>query len=249
MQNSILRHIYYTPLDSMTWCATAQVQPPLQSIVWPTLFQPLAPNILCSYHVRLHDFYWQQHSSQRKLSALKNAANKRQQQRSGVRLLLQYLLSKLGITDTLDESQFPYRLVNSRYYVCFSHSGNSQLNDKVAVVISLRHAVGIDIEVQDVAWHVAQRFYHPNEIASLNKLSIAERAHISKYLWQLKESFIKIHQYKLAQGLGIDYSYTIPKLIDSITAHDFAMTPIIIKNKHTDYQITILPLQQVVVIF
>jgi len=51
------------------------------------------------------------------------ARKQRQQQRQGVRQLLKELLKKLAIDDTLDESSFPYRLVNSQHYVCFSHTG------------------------------------------------------------------------------------------------------------------------------
>lgn len=167
---------------------------------------------------------------------------KRQQQRNGVRQLLQLLLDKLGITDSLDDSCFPYRLSNSRHYVCFSHSVN-----KIAVVISTRRAIGIDIEVQDIAWHIAQRFYHPSEIAILAELPIEQRAIISKLLWQLKESFIKIHQYKLAQGLGLSYVSIIPELINSFDRDN--RLPVIINDSKTGYQIAILALQQTVIVF
>lgn len=250
MQNLTLRHIHYTQLDPVTWCATAQVSPQLQpqpKSLWANLLQPLAPNALCSYPIRLYDFYWQHCTSPAPLTALKNAANKRQRQRNGVRLLLQSLLSKLDIIDTLDESQFPYRLANNRHYVCFSHSGNSRLNDKVAVVISRQRTVGIDIETQDVAEPVAQRFYHPSEMGILAELPIERRVIISRYLWQLKESFIKVYQYKLAQGLGMNYAPIIPLLTGSLTQD--ANVPFIINEDSTGYQIVILPLQQTIIVF
>ena len=247
MQNLTLRHIHYTQLDPTTWCATAQVSSQLPLRLWDKPQQPLASNILYSHPVKLHSFYWRHCPFQAPLSAIKDAANKRQQQRNGVRLLLQDLLSKLAIIDTLDDSQFPYRLENNRYYVCFSHSGNSRLNDKVAVVISHRRPVGIDIETQDVAWQVAQRFYHPSEIAILAELSIEQRIAISKYLWQIKESFIKVYHYKLAQGLGMDYTSLIPALMNSFTQE--SCSPIIINTSKTGYQIAILPFQQTVVVF
>jgi 4'-phosphopantetheinyl transferase len=247
MQNLTLRHIHYTQLDPTTWCATAQVSSQLTLRLWAKPRQPLAPNIFCSHPIELHAFYWRRCSFQTPLSAIKNAAKKRQQQRNGVRLLLQGLLSKLSIIDTLDDCQFPYRLESSRYYVCFSHSGNSRLNDKVAVVISHRRTVGIDIETQDVAWHVAQRFYHPSEIAILAELPIEQRVIISRYLWQLKESFIKIYHYKLAQGLGMDYTSFIPALMDSFDRDN--RLPVIINDSKTGYQIAILPFQQTVVVF
>lgn len=209
-------------------------------------------------------------SQSAQLSVREIAYNRRQQQRQGVRLLLQKLMTKLAISDSLDESRFPYRLIESNYYVCFSHSA-----DKVAVVISQRRAVGIDIESHNIAWSVVQRFYHANEIALLTALSDAHRTLIAKYLWQLKESFIKIHQYKLTQGLAIDYSPIITELLASVhqpqrlTAAKLILvelaTPIsiltpVLKSvatvapitdckQQSHYHIALLPLQQSLVVF
>lgn len=167
--------------------------------------------------------------------------HKREQQRSGVRQLLQFLLDELGIDDILNDAQFPYQLSNSGYYVCFSHSG-----DKVAVALSKYRAIGIDIEVQDIPWHVAERFYDDNEVDALAQLTNHEHASVSRLLWQIKESFIKIHQYKLAQGLGKDYSYLIPDLTNN-TQTESLLT--IIADCQTDYHLAVLPPQQTVVIF
>lgn len=168
--------------------------------------------------------------------------NKREQQRGGVRQLLQQLLNKLSIKDKLDDTQFPYQLIDNRYYVCFSHSANT-----VAVVLSTYRAIGVDIEVKGIAWHLVERFYHSNEYTILAMLPENERRLISKLLWQLKECFIKIHQYKLAQGLGMSYAALVPTIIDSIKNETLAL--VMLNDRHTSYQIAILPLQQTVVVF
>ncbi|MEC5211208.1 4'-phosphopantetheinyl transferase [Psychrobacter sp. PL15] len=271
MPITTLRHHCYTQLDPESWCATAQINPSISLLLKPSSSSALVLSktpIPCinsrasdlqtfdfrTFNLRTFDFYtfdfytlyWQVYHPNSALSTREIAYNARQQQRNGVRLLLQNLLSKIGIIDTLDQSEFPYRLMNSRYYVCFSHSGDKHLN-KVAVVVSTRCAVGIDIEVQEVAWRVAQRFYHANELAILAELASSKRDRVCRLLWQLKESFIKIYQYKLAQGLGIDYAALIPAL-SSITAQDERSSVIINDNK-TNYQIAVLPYQQTVVIF
>ncbi|GAF61209.1 phosphopantethiene-protein transferase domain family protein [Psychrobacter sp. JCM 18903] len=188
------------------------------------------------------------------------AQHQRHLQRKGVRLLLQQLLDELKLRDTLDESNFPYRLSSSKYYVCFSHTGNKNhdtnqntvqtinksLNSKVTVVISRHRPIGVDIETNHVAWHVAQRFYSEHEMAALQALSPLQRKIIAKLLWQIKESFIKIHQYKLAQGLGIDYSYLIADLVYAIREPSSLMVIVDIKS---DYRIAVLSAQQTIVIF
>ena len=243
-------HICYTQLDAVTWCATAPLLTPLSQLLpclWSEFSKPLALFIPLSYPIELNCLSWQICMVNNPLSVHELARIKRQQQRNGVRLLLKTLLHKLAIMDTLDESKFPYRLVNSGYYVCFSHSGNGYLNNSVAVVISRRRAVGIDIETQDIAWRVAQRFYHPLETTILAALPVSQRMVIAKWLWQFKESFIKIHQYKLAQGLGMDYVPIVLALIDALNEDDSSL--ILISDNQSDYQIAILPYQQTVVIF
>ena len=259
-----LTHIQYTQLDSMTWCATAQVSAPLSlhpREIWGKSVYLSAFNVLDIDFHKLCGANWRYFTLQSHLSVRDIAYNQRQQQRRGVRLLLEALLDKLAITDTLDESGFPYRLIESKYYVCFSHTGASHQNDidkdamhaknearnsQIAVAISRHHAVGIDIETNEVAWHVAKRFYHRNETAALQALPTPERSALIKLLWQIKESFIKIHQYKLAQGLGKDYSYLMPNLIDSMNEK----SPLIVMDDNqTDYRIAVLPLQQTLIIF
>lgn len=251
-----LHNIQYTQLDDMTWCAAAQVTAPAP-LNPPDSLNPLSHSALFSHN----------RTATASLSARELAHYQRQQQRAGVRLLLQSLLNRLDITDTLDDSDFPYRLINSQYYVCFSHTGaqsktihsknvstqrkNEKLSDdlsnKVAIVISAHRPAGIDIETNHVEWQVAQRFYHASEIAVLQKLSTVQRDTAAKLLWQLKESFIKIHQYKLAQGLGMDYSYLIADLINGNSKKKPPL--IVIKDTKSDYRIALLLSQQIVIVY
>lgn len=268
MQNLQLMGVKYTQLDPMTWCATAEVSETLPLYLREKQSKSAylsVSNITDMTFYQLHDANWHYYTAQSQMSVRDVAYNQRQQQRRGVRLLLKALLDKLAIADTLDESDFPYRLINSKYYVCFSHTGtgpkkerekDSEIdfgeanhktsNNKIAVVISRRHAVGIDIENNEVARNVAQRFYHPDEVAALLALSTSESRIMTKLFWQIKESFIKIFQYKLAQGLGMDYSYLLPSLVNQI---DEKLPVIIIDDDKADYRIAVLSSQQTVVIF
>ena len=233
MQTLNLHNIQYTQLNPMTWCATAQVTAPFSQNRVDLLSNSSVP------------------------SARETAYHQRMQQRAGVRLLLQSLLDKLNIIDSLDDTSFPYRLVDSQYYVCFSHTGASNkfatnenvlehLDNKVAVVISHHCPAGIDIEVNNVKWQVVQRFYHDNEIAILQTLPTVQRDIIAKSLWQIKESFIKIYHYKLAQGLGMDYSYLIADLIRGATSN----SPLLVfSDKKSNYYITLSISQQTVIVY
>ncbi|WP_201553911.1 MULTISPECIES: 4'-phosphopantetheinyl transferase superfamily protein [Psychrobacter] len=265
MPSSILNltHVQYTQLDPATWCATAQVSE--RSFLnfkrlWDELLLSSANNISQVDFQKIYELNWHYRLSPVSLSTREMAQRQRQLQRKGVRLLLQQLLSELKLRDTLDESNFPYRLSSSEYYVCFSHTGsknhdinqntvqtiNTSLNSKVTVVISRHRPIGIDIETNHVAWHVAQRFYSEHEMAALQALSPLQRKIIAKLLWQIKESFIKIHQYKLAQGLGVDYSYLIADLIHAIKEPSSLM---VIADIKSDYRIAVLSAQQTIVIF
>ena len=233
MQTLNLHNIQYTQLNPMTWCATAEVTAPFSQNRADLLSNSLIP------------------------SARETAYHQRLQQRAGVRLLLQSLLDKLNIIDSLDDISFPYRLVDSQYYVCFSHTGASSkfatneniiehLDNKVAVVISHHCPAGIDIEVNNVKWQVVQRFYHTNEIAILQTLPTVQRDIIAKLLWQIKESFIKIYHYKLAQGLGMDYSYLIADLIRGATSN----SPLLVfSDNKSNYYITLSLYQQTVIVY
>ncbi|MBB3106031.1 4'-phosphopantetheinyl transferase [Psychrobacter luti] len=260
-----LHDIQYSQLDSKTWCATAQV-----TASCPLIFSDLFSNSTLLLNANLSNINtdkfchitWHYYIPNASLSARKIAYEQRQQQRAGVRLLLQSLLNKLNINDSLDDLSFPYRLVNSQYYVCFSHTGRSSpntstqpsggkpfngLDNKVAVVISFHRPVGIDIETNNLEWRVAKRFYHMNEIAILQTLTFMQRDTVAKLLWQIKESFIKIHQYKLAQGLGMDYSYLITGLVNGI--EEQAQLSLAFNDDKTGYYLVLLPKRQTVIVY
>ena len=264
-----LRDIHYQQLDATTWYASAQIITPC-FLNYPVLLSDLPllfnPNLFLNTSVeKLRHMQWRQMQWYRiptvSLSTREIAHRQRQQQRTGVRLLLHSLLNKLEMIDTLNDASFPYRLANSQYYVCFSHTGAHNkiisnqhkknkpfdyLDNKVAVVISAHRPVGIDIEINAVKWQVAQRFYHANEMAILQTLPPTQRNIIAKLLWQIKESFIKIYQYKLTQGLGMDYSYLIADLINGATSK----SPLLdINNNKSNYRIALLPHQQTVIVY
>ena len=264
-----LRDIDYQQLDATTWYASAQIIMPC-FLNYPVLLSDLPllfnPNLFLDTSVeKLRHMQWRQMQWYRiptvSLSTREIAHRQRQQQRTGVRLLLQSLLNKLEMIDTLNDASFPYRLANSQYYVCFSHTGAHNkiisnqhkknkpfdyLDNKVAVVISAHRPVGIDIEINAVKWQVAQRFYHANEMSILQTLPPMQRNIIAKLLWQIKESFIKVFQYKLAQGLGKDYSHLIADLIKDATSNSPLLA---INDNKSNYRIALLYFQQIVIVY
>ncbi|MGM8891501.1 4'-phosphopantetheinyl transferase family protein [Psychrobacter sp. 1Y1] len=271
MLTSNLTQIQYTQLDTTTWCVTAQVSESISHLVTGRLWNKSLWLSSCntSYKniIKFSSLNWQYQvataAPRHSVPAL--ARKQRQQQRQGVRQLLQELLKKLEIDDTLDESSFPYRLVNSQHYVCFSHTDASsskqttesnqtnftRLHSKIAVVISRQRPAGIDIETNNIAWHVVKRFYSESELAILQELSTDQRERTAKLLWQIKESFIKVNQYTLAQGLGMDYSHLIPSLIEN----DKEINSTSVPNDSEDancqsvYRIAALQSQQTVIVF
>ena len=260
-----LTNVQLTQLNHETWCVTAQVNdlssPVGISNLWNNSYWLSAYPSSHIVFTELRHFEWHYHAVQKPRSKRSIARRQRQQQRQGVRQLLQALLNKLEINDTLDESSFPYRLSQSKYYVCFSHTAaqnkdefNKKSNQnigpisysKIAAVISRRRPAGIDIEHNNVDWHIAKRFYSDNEITILQTLPKNQRNYIAKLLWQIKESFIKVHQYTLAQGLGIDYSDVIPTLTDDINKDLITISH---TNDQSNYQIAVLQVDQTVVAF
>lgn len=128
-------------------------------------------------------------------------------QKKAVRVLLKWVMEQLNIDDKFDDNQFPFRFVNSGFYVCFTHSAN-----KVALVISDSN-IAIDIEEKNVPWKVAERFYHQEEVEYLSSLSIKNREVACQLLWKLKECMIKLNNEKLFVGISINYINYIPKLL------------------------------------
>tara|TARA_R110002110_G_scaffold205066_1_gene416645 strand:- start:38434 stop:39075 length:642 start_codon:yes stop_codon:yes gene_type:complete len=93
---------------------------------------------------------------------------------------------------------------------CFSRSANgkpqianaasklafnaSDSGDYLACAVTRSAAVGVDLEYcatkRDVL-RLAQRFFHPMEVARLESLSVADRQHAFHDYWTLKEAHIK----------------------------------------------------------
>ena len=142
-----LTHIQFTQLQPMTWCATAHVREIsyFRHQDWyKSLRQPTGnASYINSTYINTDTWdkcSWQYHLPSANLSVGDIARTQRQRQRQGVRLLLQQLLDHLALSDTLDESNFPYRLAKARYYVCFSHTGNksnSKLNENTNQTINV----------------------------------------------------------------------------------------------------------------
>ncbi|WP_201536339.1 4'-phosphopantetheinyl transferase family protein [Psychrobacter ciconiae] len=170
--------------------------------------------------------------------------HERQQQRQGTRQLLTDLLCYLNISDELVETSFPYHLKDTGAFICFSHSGS-----QVAVAISHQRPIGLDIEAQAISWQVAKRYYHLKEITELSKLDDYSKQTISRLLWQIKESIIKIEQFTLAQGLGKDYSALILPIHNAIlTGNTVFNLPINLSNT-SSYQVCIKLDDRLAVVF
>lgn len=178
------------------------------------------------------------------VSLIEKKKRHRDQQRLGTRQLLKALLNSLHISDELVETSFPYRLKKSGAFVCFSHSGN-----QVAVAISHHQPIGLDIEAQNISWQVAKRYYHPNEITELSKLNGDYRQAISRLLWQIKESLIKIEQFTLAQGLGKDYSALILPIQNALLKKQTTFKLPISLPKNKSYEVRIILKHHLAVIF
>ena len=125
-------------------------------------------------------------SQQRSIYSKLSKKQLHHQQRFMVRRLLNMMLNKLGMMDTLDSSQYPYRLSKQHYQVSFSHSQNW-----VACAISKHHPIGIDIEKNPIESHIAKRFFHPNVISKLTTLQQYEQIVYRRLCWMLAEALLK----------------------------------------------------------
>jgi 4'-phosphopantetheinyl transferase len=86
--------------------------------------------------------------------------------------------------------------------VCFSVS---HTRDAVACAVASDRAVGVDVEPlarrrTDVTT-LAARYFHTGEVAALDALDDAARAHRFLELWTLKESYVKARGLRLADVL------------------------------------------------
>lgn len=101
--------------------------------------------------------------------------------------------------DALFIERHPYQLLGKkRRFVSFSHSGN-----KVALIISPAPC-GIDIETRPIGCHVAERFFHPNELDYIASFANNEKSTVIKQLWQIKECMVKLQNTTLSQLISQD---------------------------------------------
>jgi 4'-phosphopantetheinyl transferase len=80
-----------------------------------------------------------------------------------------------------------------------SHSG-----DYLAIAIAQQHELGVDLEQMVVKRSrdaIAQRYFHPHEVAFLQTLEPAQRELAFYRLWTLKEAFLKARGTGIAAGL------------------------------------------------
>lgn len=140
-----------------------------------------------------------------------NKIQQRQTQRRAARSLLDFCLQNHFPDSFLDESDFPYRLVDRttkpKHYLSFSHSG-----DRVALIVADRPC-GIDVETRSIDAKVADRFFHANEKNWLDRLSDAKKAQGRRLLWQIKESAAKANASALSQTLAMDFSRIAAKAL------------------------------------
>lgn len=142
-------------------------------------------------------------------------------QSPAVRELLQSVLARFGRITTLDDSNFPYRLMvdgRAQDFVSFSHT-----TDCVALIIS-PYPCGVDVEMRAISQAVAKRFFSHQENLYLQNYPADIQAIHRQILWQLKESWIKLNGGTLTQGMGVDFGRYLPHIHpqdDSIvTLHD-----------------------------
>ncbi|MDO5651561.1 MAG: 4'-phosphopantetheinyl transferase superfamily protein [Moraxella sp.] len=135
--------------------------------------------------------------------------HKKHQQSTAVRELLRWVQAELSLVAPLIEIAFPYYFIHDdrRYFVGFSHS-----QDSIALIVS-HQPCAIDIELRNIAWQVAARFFHPNELAILQGFATDEQPTLINALWRLKECWIKLNRGTLTHGLGVDFGELIPQLM------------------------------------
>ncbi len=139
-----------------------------------------------------------------------NAEEKTQIQKKAVRSLLNKLVEHLSLCKKLDESKYPYQLISTQKFVCFTHS-----NKQVAVVISSQN-VGVDIELKAIPQRVINRYYHKDEINHLASKTSLEQELLGRWLWQYKECMVKIKQCTLAQSLGVNNIDVLKRMEDKL---------------------------------
>ena len=119
---------------------------------------------------------------------------------------------------------------------------------------SLQHLIGLLSDLTSTGVHFISLSEAIDTTTAQGRLMMAmtaalaefERDSVIRCLWQIKESFIKIHQYTLAQGLGMDYSAIIPDLIKSFEDDSPLLT---MTDNDNSYCITAIPSQQTLIVY
>ncbi|WP_434354036.1 4'-phosphopantetheinyl transferase superfamily protein [Psychrobacter sp. HD31] len=142
-----------------------------------------------------------------------NVEDKTQIQKKAVRYLLDELVEHLSLCKKLDESKYPYQLISTQKFVCFTHSHN-----QVAVIISSQNA-GVDIELKAIPQRVINRYYHKDETSYLSAKTLLEQETLSRWLWQYKECMVKIKQCTLAQSLGMNNLDVLKQIEQTLNAN------------------------------
>lgn len=110
----------------------------------------------------------------------------RRLQRLACRALLQNLTGKSGLQINYTDKGKPF-LSDDSYHISFSHSGLY-----AAVLISVRHQTGIDIELlRDRILRVAERFMSPGELLNTSAPHLLEKLYIH---WSSKEALYKLYE-------------------------------------------------------
>ena len=136
-------------------------------------------------------------------------------QQQMVRVLLQTMLDKLNIVDTLDSSRYPYRLHKHQYFVSFSHSQNW-----VACAMS-QNTIGVDIEKSPINDTIFQRYFHPNATTQLMQLNGQKKDSYKQISWMLAEALLKKNQGKqLATYLRYDFTDAVSDLMKQMTCNN-----------------------------
>ncbi len=80
----------------------------------------------------------------------------------------------------------------------------SHCQNMAVLAVSLQHCIGVDIETtlrKRSQQGIAERYFHPNEVAKLKQLTDAEQRKYFFQLWTLKEAFLKATGEGISGGL------------------------------------------------
>lgn len=105
----------------------------------------------------------------------------------------------LSLSASLNGKPF---LVNNPLEIRFNLS---HCNSVAVLAVSLRHEIGVDIESltrKRNSQAIAERYFHPHEVAHLSELNAHEYSSYFFHLWTLKEAFFKARGRGISEGLA-----------------------------------------------